>query len=44
MSSKGLRPYYKYRLKLEKLKSKTWQLIVIARIILFLELLVHLFW
>lgn len=44
MNNKGLRPYYLYRLKLEKLKQKTLQLIVIARILLFLEMIFHHFW
>jgi hypothetical protein len=30
--------YYSYRIKLEKLKQKTWQLIVIARALLLLIL------
>ena len=44
MSKKVRRPYYTYRLKLEKLKGKTWQLVVIARIILFLNIILHHYW
>jgi len=36
--------YYTYRIRLEKLKQETWQLIVIARVLLFLAAIVHHFW
>jgi hypothetical protein len=32
--------YYSYRIKLEKLKQKTWWLIVLSRLLVFLGLLV----
>jgi hypothetical protein len=32
--------YYSYRIRLEKLKQKTWTLIVIARLLFFLAILV----
>ena len=44
MNKKVTNPYYAYRLKLEKLKGKTWQLVVIARLILFLDILLHHLW
>jgi len=31
---------YAYRIRLEKLKQKTWRLIILARIILFLSLVI----
>lgn len=33
--------YYSYRIRLEKLKSKTWLLIVLAKFLVFLALLVE---
>ena len=41
MSKKAWNPYYTYRLKLEKLKKKTWQLVVFARVLLFLDIILH---
>jgi hypothetical protein len=32
--------YYSYRIRLEKLKHKTWRLVVYARILLFLVIVV----
>jgi hypothetical protein len=33
--------YYSFRIRLEKLKQKTWQLVVIARLILLLILVIN---
>jgi hypothetical protein len=33
--------YYSYRIRLEKLKQKTWVLIVFSRVLFFLALLVN---
>jgi hypothetical protein len=36
--------YFSYRLKLEKLKQKTWQLVIFARLMLFLVILASYYW
>jgi hypothetical protein len=33
--------YYSYRLKLEKLKQKTWVLVIVSRVLFFLILIVN---
>jgi hypothetical protein len=37
---KSINRYYFYRIRLEKLKHKTWRLVVYARILLFLVIVV----
>lgn len=45
MNNKGVKNrYYAYRLKLEKLKLSTWRLVVIARVLLFLDIIIHYLW
>jgi hypothetical protein len=40
MNKDGSTRYYSYRIRLEKLKQKTWYLIVLARLLLFLALVI----
>jgi hypothetical protein len=39
MNRSGKPRYYSYRIRLEKLKQKTWFLVVLARILFFLVML-----
>ncbi len=36
--------YYSYRIRLEKLKQKTWRLVILAKLLVFLALVVRLLW